>query len=177
MVKKDGDVVSDVLGKKKISKKKLVNLEAGLGKKFFVLLGLGLAVLILGIWLLFFNYAECEDWDCFNEHLRNCERVKFVGGSDMIFEYVVEGDSGSGCEVRVKLLQGELNNQDSIKLEMQEMVCMLPSGVVAIPESDIGKCHGLLKEGLQDLVIRKLHSYLVQNLGKLNLEILDVPEA
>jgi len=45
-----------------------------------------------------------------------------------------------------------------------------------IPESNIGKCTGLLKEGLQDLVIKKLHTYLVQNLGKLNLELVDLPE-
>ena len=56
------------------------------------------------------------------------------------------------------------------------MTCMLPEGIVMIPESNIGKCSGLLKEGLQDLVIRKLHTYLVQNLGRINLEVLDVPE-
>ena len=67
-------------------------------------------------------------------------------------------------------------NQDSIKLESQKMTCMLPKGIVMIPESDIGNCHGMLKEGLQDLVIRKLHTYLVQNLGKLNLEMLGLPE-
>ena len=43
------------------------------------------------------------------------------------------------------------------------------------PESDIGSCHGPLKEGLQDLIIQKLHSYLVQNLGRINLEVLDLP--
>jgi hypothetical protein len=74
------------------------------------------------------------------------------------------------------LLQGELSNQDSVRLEGQEMTCFLPKGVVMIPESDIGRCHGLLKEGLQDLVIEKLHAYLVQNLGQINLEMIDVSE-
>jgi hypothetical protein len=73
------------------------------------------------------------------------------------------------------LLQGELNNQDSVKLEGNKMECKLPRGVVMIPESDIGNCHGLLKEGLQDLVIQKLHTYLVQNLGRINLELVDIP--
>ena len=144
--------------------------------KWFVIL-IVLAVLFWGIWVIFFSYATCETWDCFNNKLEDCNKVKFIGGDDMIFEYVIKGISDGECEVGVQLLQGELNNQDSIKLEMQEMVCMLPSGVVAIPESDIGKCHGLLKEGLQDLIIKELHSTLVQNLGRLNLEVLDVPEA
>jgi len=130
---------------------------------------------ILGAWAVFFSYATCEDWVCFNAKLEDCDRVKFIGGHDMIFEYTIEGSSGGDCEVGVKLLQGELNNQDSLKLEMQEMTCILPEGVVMIPESNIAKCSGLLKEGLQDLVIKKLHTYLVQNLGKLNLDILDIP--
>lgn len=124
---------------------------------------------------MFFGYAECESWDCFNSKLEDCSKVKFIGGDDMIFEYVIKGASGGECEVSVQLLQGELNNQDSIKLEMNKMSCYLPEGVVVIPESNIGKCTGLLKEGLQDLVIKKLHTYLVQNLGTLNLEMLDVP--
>ncbi|MFH1522099.1 MAG: hypothetical protein ABIF18_04030 [archaeon] len=145
------------------------------GWKWFVILGV-LAVLIWGVWVLFFSYADCEAWECFNDNLKNCDKTKFIGETDMIFEYIIEGSSDGECEVVVQLLQGELNNKDSIKLEMQKMTCMLPGGIVMIPESDIGNCHGMLKEGLQDLVIKKLHTYLVQNLGKLNLEMLDVPE-
>lgn len=134
-----------------------------------------LLVLVFAIYFLFFSYTKCTSWECFNSHLESCDRADFIGGTDMIFEYIIQGSSGLDCEVGVQLLQGELNNKDSIKLEMQEMTCMLPKGVVMIPESDIGNCHGLLKESLQDLVIKKLHTYLVQNLGKLNLEVLDVP--
>jgi len=143
--------------------------------KWFLVLGV-LVVLIGGGWFVFFSYAECNSWDCFNGYLVECERVRFVGGSDMFFEYAVEGVSDGQCEVGVTLLQGELDNQDSIKLEGHEMSCLLPRGVVMIPESDIGRCHGLLKEGLQDLVIEKLHTYLVQNLGQINLEVLDAPQ-
>jgi len=134
-----------------------------------------LVVFIGGGWFLFFSYAECDSWDCFNKNLKDCSKVKFVGGTDMIFGYTIKGVSDEGCEVDVELLQGELNNQDSIKLERQKMTCVLPRGVVMIPESNIGNCHGLLKEGLQDLVIKKLHTYIVQNLGQINLEILEVP--
>jgi hypothetical protein len=135
-----------------------------------------LVLLVVGVWMLFFSYAECDSWECFNEYLRECKRVRFIGGTDMIFEYAVRGSSDGHCEVNAMLLQGELSNQDSVRLEGQEMTCFLPKGVVMIPESDIGRCHGLLKEGLQDLVIEKLHAYLVQNLGQINLEMIDVSE-
>ena len=94
----------------------------------------------------------------------------------MIFEYIIRGNSDDKCRVDIELLQGELNNQDSIKLERQSMSCMLPESVIMIPESDISNCHGMLKEGLQDILIKKLHVYLVQNLGRLNLELAPIPE-
>jgi hypothetical protein len=143
--------------------------------KWIVGIAFLIAVLLVFVWFWFFRYGECETWECFNENLRRCDRVSFVGGTDMIFEYTIRGSSGGECEVGVELLMGELNNQDSIKLERQKMTCMLPEKVVMIPESNIGRCHGLLKEGLQDLVIKKLHTYLVQNLGKINLELLEAP--
>ncbi|MCD4771531.1 hypothetical protein K8R30_03905 [archaeon] len=135
-------------------------------------------VIVLG-WLVFqvfFSYEDCKSRQCFDENLRDCDKAKFVAGEDMIFEYVIKGKGGGGCEVSVELLQGELNNADSRKLEGQKMLCTLPLGVVMNPESDVGVCHGLLKEGLQDLIIAKLHTYLVQNLGRLNLEMLGIPE-
>jgi len=145
--------------------------------KWFIALVI-LALLVWGIWVMFFSYADCDnDWDCFNNRLEDCSRTKFVGESnEMIFNYIIKGVDRGECEVSVRLLRGELNNQDSLKLEKHKMTCYLPKGVVVIPESDIGKCTGLLKEGLQDLVIKKLYTYLVQNLGKLNLEMInDIP--
>ena len=143
-------------------------------RKWFIFIAL--VVLAFSAWYLFFNYEVCQDSSCFDESLRECDRARFVSGDDMIFEYFVKGKSDGNCEVEVELLQGELSNVDSAKLKGQVMTCMLPFGVVVAPESDIGVCHGLLKEGLQDLVIEKLHTYLVQNLGRLNLEMTDVPK-
>lgn len=134
-----------------------------------------IAVVAYVVWFFFFSYASCSNWDCFNSKLESCDRVKFIGGDDMIFGYSVHGKSGEGCKVGVELLQGELNDQGSIALERKKMTCMLPRGVVMLPESNIGYCTGELKEGLQDLIITELHSTLVQNLGRLNLEMLDVP--
>jgi hypothetical protein len=134
-----------------------------------------LVVLVYLAWFAFFNYEDCRSGDCFNENLKNCDKARFVSGDDMIFEYIIKGKSGGDCEVSVKLLQGELKNAESLKLEDQVMICSLPLGAVVAPESDIDVCHGILKEGLQDLIIKKLHTYLVQNLGRLNLELTDIP--
>lgn len=133
-----------------------------------------LIILYLG-WFFFMGYVECDDRQCFNTNLAPCIRTKYTGGTDMIYEYIIIGETDNRCEVQVKLVQGELNNRDSLKLEGRMMICSLPFGVVMNPESNMGDCHGPLKEGLQDLIIQKLHAYLVQNLGRINLEILDLP--
>jgi hypothetical protein len=144
-------------------------------KWFFILIVA--AVVSFWIWWLFFSYAECDSWDCFNNHLEKCSRAKFIGGERMIFEYIILGSSADYCKVNIELLQGELNNQDSLRLEGSKMECSLPKGVIMIPESNIGNCNGELKEGLQELIIEKLYTYIVQNLGRLNLEVIDIPQS
>ncbi len=132
-------------------------------------------VIAFFLWHFFFNLPECKNWDCFNSKLKECDKVLFVGGTDMIFEYKILGQENGNCMVNVKLLQGELNNQDSIKLEGKEMVCELPLALVTFPESNLKNCHGLLKEDIQEVFISKLHTYIVKNLGKINLEAIDIP--
>jgi hypothetical protein len=157
--------------------KKVVERRKFFNWKWFVAL-IVLAIIIYAIWFFFFSYKNCEnDWDCFNSRLEKCDRTKFIGGDDMIFEYSIRGKSGGECKVDVELLQGELNNQDSIALENKLMSCYLPLSVIMLPESDIDYCHGVLKEGLQDLIINEMYSILVQNLGRINLELVDIPGA
>ncbi len=138
--------------------------------------GIILVGFFLSIWFMFFSYEKCADKVCFEDNLKDCDNALFVSGDDMIFRYVIRGERDGDCLVEVELLRGELNNADSMRLEGHTMECGLPFGVVVAPESDISVCHGLLKEGLQDLVIRKLHTYLVQNLGRLNLEMAGLPK-
>lgn len=144
-----------------------------LRKWFIIIILIGV---VFGVWYFLYSYEVCQDSLCFDDNLKECDRARFIDGDDMIFEYFIKGKSGGDCEVKVELLQGELKNEDSGKLKGEVMTCMLPFGAVVVPESDIRVCHGLLKEGLQDLIIKKLHTYLVQNLGRLNLEIAGLPE-
>ncbi|KKQ16334.1 MAG: hypothetical protein US28_C0002G0001, partial [Candidatus Daviesbacteria bacterium GW2011_GWA1_36_8] len=46
--------------------------------------------------------------------------------------------------------------------------CLYERGVSAYPEKDLAKCHGRLKEELQTEIIKKLHSYVLTNVGDIN---------
>lgn len=134
--------------------------------------GLIISVL-LGV-LFFANYVyfrECENQKCFNDYLKDCKRAKYVAEKEMVFGYSILGSSGSDCVVEVELLQGDVSNQDSLKIVGKTMACSIPKGVVIAPEADIDLCSGELKEGLQDLIISKLHKYIVQNLGDISSEV------
>ncbi len=125
-----------------------------------------LVAVILSLHLFYFR--KCENKTCFNDYLRDCKKAQYTSFSNMTFHYKILGKEDGNCSVNIKMLKGDFNNQDSLKLETKDMTCSLPLGVVMTPESDISLCHGLLKEGLQDLIIQKMHRYIVQNLGKIN---------
>ena len=138
------------------------------------LIFLGIAVFAFLIWLMFSYSRTCENQTCFQDYLKDCKKANYINTGQMIFQYSILGKSNNQCQVNVKLLQGDLKNQDSIKLEKSEMICNLPLNTIMNPESDISLCHGALKEGLQELIIQKLQIYIVQNLGKMNADLLKI---
>ena len=152
-----------------VKNKKKVKKDNAVFFRVIILLASFLFLSYVG-WLLFFSFDECDSLECFNENLAVCDRAKFIGGEDMIFRYTILGKYGDDCRINTELLQGELNNQDSLKLEGQSMICSLPFGMVGIPESNIDECHGILKENLQDMVIKKMYSYIIRNIDNLALE-------
>jgi hypothetical protein len=54
------------------------------------------------------------------------------------------------------------------------MDCSLPLSFIGNPSSDLSKCSGKLKEGIQDVIIKKMYAYIYENIGKINEEITQV---
>ena len=139
-------------------------------KKVFLIIGI--LVLLALIYFLFFYSKTCNTKECFEENLKECNRAKFINSANITLEYLIKGSSNDLCEVQVTFLQGDVSNQDFLRLKNKEMSCYLVKGLVISPESSLDNCHGELKEQLQELIISKLHKYIVQNLGKLNADLL-----
>jgi hypothetical protein len=66
------------------------------------------------------------------------------------------------------MLQIKKGKQELASLEGEEMVCALPSGVLISPESNLKDCSGKLKENIQDIVISRMHTQIVENLDQIN---------
>ena len=110
-------------------------MEFSRGKK--ILLGIGVIVVLISVWYLFFSYEGCDEVGCFNDNLEKCDKATFINQGNMTFEYKILGASTDSCEVNVKFLTGRLSESDLRQLENREMNCFIPKGVVSAPESII----------------------------------------
>ena len=140
------------------------------GKNYKRYIGAGIAVLLLLgyiflFWSNYFYFRNCQNTVCFSDYLKNCCSARFVTSGTMQFEYKILGIQDKQCAVYVSLIKGDLTNADSQKIIGTSMICLLPKGMITSPEAEMDSCHGILKEGLQDLIIGKMHNYIVQNIG------------
>ena len=130
---------------------------------------------ILGLYFTFYYSYKCENLECYLSHQKDCSKTTFIRDSkETTWKYFVKGKANGNCEVDVKVLKVKQGSADKKKLEGKAMTCLIPLESTVLPESDISKCHGELKEEMQNLIIQKLHSYIVENLGEIGEELLKV---
>ena len=129
-------------------------------------------VLGLAIFFTFFYATKCNNYECFNSRLQKCSRASFqYDGQDATWYYKILGKSDGKCKVYTELRQIKKGQIDIERLQGQSMTCFLPLGITDFPEKDISRCHGLLKESLQDTIIQKLHNYILSNIGQISEEL------
>lgn len=137
------------------------------------LVKVGITVLVL-IFLVgvFFYTKKCDGLACFNNYLERCNKARFVNDAkDSIWGYSIKGVKNDKCVVNVVLITVKEGSSDLVALENQEMDCYLNFGEVVDPKKDLDKCHGELREGIQDIMIQKMHAYIMQNVGKISEEL------
>jgi hypothetical protein len=131
--------------------------------------GLALIFIALALFMTFGHAPECSDFECFQREMRDCEKTKFINEqSEATWRYEILGSEGRLCQVEVKLLQPKAGELGIDRLSGLDMVCEFPKGIADYPEKDLARCHGILKEELQAITIKKLHTYLIENLGEID---------
>ncbi len=135
---------------------------------FIALIVVVILAVIGAAYLAFFYMPNCENYECWQKYMSRCSRATFINDEpEAAWKYEIEGRNGKLCDVSVELLlakQGELGID---RLVGEEMTCSYPFGISAYAEKDLSRCHGALKEELQGLIINKLHSYIIENLGQI----------
>ena len=135
---------------------------------FFVLL-----VSCLLTYYFFFYERACLDKECFQKALVECKKAKWKNDmADATWLYTIKGPYKGKCEIEVKLLLAKEGKSDITEAEGKKMSCFLPLSIIENPEQDLNKCNGELKEELQGLMIKRMHSYILENLGEIGEELI-----
>jgi hypothetical protein len=123
---------------------------------------------ILAIQLTFFNVKECRDFECFKNEMKKCNRATYINEElEATWKYEILDSDSIQCNVEVTLLQPKAGELGIEQLAGSTMICRFPKGIGTYPERDLERCSGKLKEELQEIVIRKLHTYIIENIGEL----------
>jgi hypothetical protein len=135
----------------------------------------GAIIIILALiasYFLFLHTKVCDNEECFKKELRECDRAVFTReGRDGSWYYRIKGKDNNLCVVKVKLFQLKHGSSDLESLEGKEMNCYVDLGTVINPEENLERCHGVLKEEIQTIIINRLHKYVINNLGEISDKI------
>jgi len=143
-----------------------------LRKRDWTIVGILLFLLLVTVVIGFFFIPDCNSRDCFTKAMFDCKKSNFESTvKNVTWQYSVKGTSDDSCVVSVRASNVQMEADIADKLEGQSMNCYIPNNVAGsfMPEAKLEYCHGILKEGLQDLIIEKMHLYIMQNLGQFNV--------
>ncbi len=129
-------------------------------------------VLFLAVYFTWYYFPKCDNMSCYVAHQEKCRKAKFINdGPEKTWVYKILGKNENKCDIEVTLLHIKKGDIKMKVLENKEMICSLNYGNRRNPEIDLTKCHGELREEIQNQIIQKLHTYLVDNLGEIGEEL------
>ncbi len=119
----------------------------------------------------------CENDSCFRNSLKKCNKATYIKDDDKkTIKYDIIGSSGTRCITKVKILQIKKGQNDLSNLEGKEMECRIPLGSIEDPDASLNDCHGRLREEVQEVIVQRLYSQIVENIGEISREYLNLSE-
>ena len=117
------------------------------------------------VYFTWFYHVNCESIACLQAHQIKCSRASYIHDTESTtWEYAILGEKNGLCDIRATVLLVKSGQTDRKKMEQASMICSLPLGSKAYPESDILNCHGILKEEIQHIMIKNAHAQIVANI-------------
>lgn len=147
----------------------LHNTRKRVGLALFILV---FVLIVYSGYFLFFYEKPVSSTEEFVEAMKSCRPVSWVREDEQAtWLYTIKGQGkGDTCRIQVKLFEVKQGTIDSEELEGETMLCIQEKGDTRFPEKNIADCTGRLKEELQDLIIQRMHNYLLENIGEIRSE-------
>ena len=134
----------------------------------FLVITLVSLIIIWTVYVVFLQSENCQNQECFSRDLILCKKASWLNdGKEATWKYLIKEKKDNLCEVEVTFLLAKTGEVSMTKLEGQSMICSLPLGILTSPEENLESCEGKLKESFQDLIIKRMHSYILKNLGEI----------
>jgi len=151
----------------KLSKKRLELIE-----KIAIVGGVFLALFVIGYYTGYIKSNCGTNKVCFDEALKKCKssEVLFVRDNN-VYRYEAWPGVGEGCFIKITLERVEAGASQEFKdLEGKHMKCKLSKAqleTTSLEQFDnlIKYCHGELKEDVYEIIIQRIYTNIVSNLG------------
>lgn len=134
--------------------------------------GILLALFVAGYYIGYFPKECNQDKSCFQNAVQECKPAQVtVVRNNNAYLYAVGNQLGKNCEVKIKAVRMDAGAPPEFKkLEGTEMSCRIPKEKLAVTNFDefdnlLGYCHGTLKEGFYEIIIQRMYSLVVSQLG------------
>lgn len=143
-----------------------------------------IAVTILVI-IVFFTYhfgfikKTCNTADCFEESVRGCSPTKYIKLQNLnYYRYSIKGRRGETClmEIELRKMAEGTPLEKKTMFEGKSMECRVPLDNLDKVNSDnvegiLNYCTGPLKESMYELIIKKLYTMIISNMGDILGEV------
>ena len=138
-------------------------------------------LVIITFFAYYFGFLKktCTTPECFEESLQKCTPAKYLKLQNLnYYKYSIMGRRGDGCKVDIQLMkmaEGTALDKKTL-FEGKAMTCRVPMDKLEAVSSDniegiLNYCTGPLKEAMYELIIQKLYTIVIANLGDVIGEI------
>lgn len=130
---------------------------------------LAIVAILFALYFTLYQPVNCDSYSCFQDNMARCSKAVYINEEpEASWRYEILGTENNECKIQVTMLQAKKGELELENLIGSSMECRYPKGIMTYPEKDLGACSGKLKEDLQGIVIKKLYTYILDNLGELD---------
>jgi len=116
---------------------------------------------------------KCTTDSCFNENLKSCTPCYYIRvQNNNIYKYTISRSFGNNCKLTIRNIRVAVGTDLDTKtlIEGKSMKCKVPKTKLKEIELDnmkdlLNYCTGPLKEGIYELLLKKIYSLIVAQMS------------
>ncbi|MEA3378278.1 MAG: hypothetical protein U9Q69_01430 [Nanoarchaeota archaeon] len=139
------------------------------------------SLILISFFAYHFGYIKktCTTNECFEDAMKSCSPAKYLKLQNLnYYTYSIKGRRGDFCLIHIELkkMAEGTSLEKKIMFEGKDMKCKVPLRALkdissSQVEGMLNYCSGPLKESMYELIIKKLYTLIISNMGDIIGEI------